>query len=84
MAALPAQQIEGEAMTTPKADLTERQTRMLQAGVFHFDSGGDNRKNLTDASDLARRGLITMRENVYSQHKVFQCEVTAAGRKVEP
>jgi hypothetical protein len=65
-------------------DLTERQTRMLQAGVFHFDSGGDNRRNHVEASDLARRGLITMRENVYSQHKVFQCEVTAAGRKVEP
>jgi hypothetical protein len=61
--------------------ITERQTRMLQAGVFHFDSGGDNRKNLTDASDLARRGLITMRENVYSQHSVFGCEVTNKGRK---
>jgi hypothetical protein len=60
--------------------LTDRQRRMLQAGVFHFDSGGDNRQNLIDASDLARRGLITMRENGYSQHSVFQCEVTDAGR----
>jgi hypothetical protein len=60
--------------------LTDRQRRMLRAGVFHFDSGADNRRNLTDASDLARRGLIAMRENVYSQHSVWQCEVTDAGR----
>jgi hypothetical protein len=62
-------------------DLTERQTRMLKAGAFHFDSGGDNRRNHVEASDLARRGLITMRENVYSQHSVFECEVTDKGRE---
>ena len=61
--------------------IESRQLRMLRAETFHFDSGGDNRKNLEAASDLARRGLITMRENEYSQHSVFQCEITDAGRK---
>lgn len=60
--------------------MTPKQIRMLKAGVFHFDSGGDNWDNFNQASDLAKRGLITMRENVYSQHSVFQCEVTAKGR----
>jgi hypothetical protein len=60
--------------------LTDRQKRMLEAGVFHFDSGGDNRQNYIDASDLARRGLIAIREIEYDQYSVFQCEVTDAGR----
>lgn len=65
-------------------DLTARQIRMLKSGTFHFDSGGDNKGNLKDASDLLRRGLLRIRQNVYSQHSVFQCEVTAAGRKAIP
>ena len=55
--------------------MTDKQRRMLAAGTFHFDSGGDNRDNLIQASDLARRGLITMREIKYEQHSVFECEV---------
>ena len=59
----------------PTDDLTPRQRRMLEAGVFHFDSGYDNWENLVAASDLARRGLITMHENRYEQHSVFEREV---------
>lgn len=59
-------------------ELTDKQKRMLAAGVFHFDSGGDNRDNLMQARDLERRGLITIRENVYDQFSVFQCEAIGA------
>lgn len=65
---------------TPKESMESRQLRMLKAETFHFDSGGDNRRNLEAAADLKKRGLITIRENGYDQFSVFQCEITDAGR----
>ena len=62
------------------ARLTPKQLRMLESGVFHFDSGGDNADNLRQALALEQPGLIVMWETRYSQHAVWNCEVTRKGR----
>lgn len=57
--------------------LTDKQRRMLAARTFHFTSNRGDLDNHVQASDLARRGLIEIRETVYDgeQQTVYNCTV---------
>lgn len=62
--------------------MTEKQNRMLAAGTFHFGSGRDDHDNYKQALELEAIGYITIAVTQLEQEAIYNCTVTAKGRRV--